>query len=715
MIKLLIALLPFFLLTCAVLPETARADSENSNITLLLTANLNGRFLTTAEDQDRNDPMLIMAQSLIAEQKKRPIDLFLDLGNAFYPGVLSRFSFGAVMMDYLHGLGCGATLISSQDLKIDIGNLEFIQNGKQTVLLSADIRKNEMPVFTPYFIQHIKGKTFAFIGISSKKGFLDVAETELHGVSLVQADEALDSIIAEVEQEKVDHIVLLSGRSTSDNLVLMEKHRTISLCISGGDTFGEIYSAKTSRIDLDSGRSLVTLTNPDRYYVLSLTAKGAIHVDSLESFLPSFHPTTDPRYVEFVQRATLWKQRFAVEGEEKIADSLQQTIAIDDRKVANLLRDRFRAEIAMVDSNSIIPRAISKEVTYSDIIGMVRNMSPIFTFKLTGKELKRVVGNAKGLVVTGTDGITVQRHPIEKDRKYLVCATQLVYDRVKRELDREVPYKNSWRTLSDELLDDLKGKRVISGEDFTYLDDRFRMLMEIQLSNFYDHSTISGGDNPDIPPGMPTGTYHKWGIEDTVDLIVYNQNHKIILTPYIYYIRQDDDYLKNLLRMTFFYTYNIGPHLKPYFKTQMDTVVVEAKGQRPLLFRNTAGAFFETTHIDGKVGIGFEKQSQDPEKPLYAGIETILDARHDILKHLEYRFHLDSFYSLEQLDTGRQQFSANITNAFSFKLNSFAAFSIRHRWYYYSSLENPDEYQDSQILMSLDVNTGFKLYGKGVQ
>ena len=209
---------------------------------------------------------------------------------------------------------------------------------------------------------------------------------------------------------------------------------------------------------------------------------------------------------------------------------------------------------------------------------------------------------------------------------------------------------------------------------------------------------------------MPIDTYHKWGIEDKIDLTVYNQYHKVIFTPYIFYIRQNDDYLKNLLRMTLFYTYNLGPHLKPYYKSQMDTVVVQVNGQRPTLFRNTAGAFFETRHINGKVGIGFEKQSRDPERPLFTGIETILDAKYNIHEHLVYRFHMDTFFSIEQFDTGRQQFSANVTNSFSFKLNSFAAFSIRHKWYYYSSLENPDKYQDSQILMSLDLNTGFKFF-----
>ncbi len=693
-----------------VLPVPAVPAAGNDTVTFLLTANLNGRFMTATADPNTQDPMLIMAQSLIAERKKRHAALYLDLGNAFYPGALSRFSWGSVMMDYLDDFGCSATLVSAQDLKIGIGNLEFIRKDKKTRLLSANIAKKGSPVFTPCFTRTIGGKTFAFIGISSKKGFFDIAETEILGLSLINADAAVSSAIAALGRQKVDHIILLSGLPTADNLLLMARHKSVSLCIGGGDTAGETYSVKASRIDLESGRSLINLTRSDGYYILSFTAGDSIVVNFLKWIKPAYHPTTDPAYTQFVQRLSLWQKRFAAEGEEKVATNLTQKIYIDDEKVANLLRDRFNAEIAIVESNSIMPRVLANEVTYSDIIRMVRNEYPIFTFKLSGKDLKAVAENARGLVITGTDGENVQGYPIDRNRKYLVCATQSVYDRIRDQLNREIRYKNSWRTLSDEIRTDLKGRRVLTRNDFAYLDNRFRVLADIWLSNFYDQSIIDGGSNPDIPPGMPTKTYHKWGIEDKIDITVYNRYHKVIFTPYIFYIRQDNEYLQNLLRGTLFYTYNLSPIVKPYYKSQIDTVLVEVYDKRPVLLRNTAGAFFDFPHFSGKIGIGVEKRTQDPRKPLFTGVETIFDVNYDILRYLIYRFHMDSFYSIRRADIDKHQFSANITNAFSFRLNSFAAFSIQHKWFYYSSLQNSNKYQDSQILMSLDLNTGFKFF-----
>jgi hypothetical protein len=234
--------------------------------------------------------------------------------------------------------------------------------------------------------------------------------------------------------------------------------------------------------------------------------------------------------------------------------------------------------------------------------------------------------------------------------------------------------------------------------------------VDVYLANFYDHASVSRDDDMDIPPGKPADTYEKWGLEDKIDVTVYNQYHKFIFTPYIFYIRQDDNYFQNLLRGTFFYTYNLYPYLKPYHKSQMDTVVKVVDDQRPILFRETFGALFETTYITGKLGIGFEKQTQDPEKPLFSGIETLLNAKYDFLEYLSYTLDIDNFYSLERADVDKRQIRTEITNALSFKLNSFMAFSTKHKWFYFYTKKEGDKYRDSQILLSLDLMTDFKIF-----
>jgi hypothetical protein len=142
----------------------------------------------------------------------------------------------------------------------------------------------------------------------------------------------------------------------------------------------------------------------------------------------------------------------------------------------------------------------------------------------------------------------------------------------------------------------------------------------------------------------------------------------------------------------------------------MDTVVKEVDDLRPLLFRETVGALLETEHITGKMGFGFEKQTQDPEKPLFAGIETIISAKYDFLEYLTYSLDFDNFYSLERGDFEKRQIRTEITNALSFKLNSFMAFSTKHKWFYFYTKEEDEKYRDSQFLLCLDLRTDFKIY-----
>ncbi len=697
----------FFLLftTLWMLPSPVMAGTPE--IQFILTSNLSGRFTTSVTRQEIEDPMLIMAQSLVAEQRKNKADLYVDLGNAFYPGLLSRFSYGSVMMDFLEYFNCAATLVASQDLNIGIGNLEFLNREKRTLLLSANIIKNGNPAFTSYFIKEIKGKKIAFIGISAEKGSVNIAEKKLFNITLKEYGPALTTVLEQIENKGVDHIVLLSGASYPDNLNLMETYKNISLCISGGDATGQLYSLKSQRVDIAEGRSIITLTNPDGFYTLTLFPEKNLTVNKLEFNATAHQSSHDARYMEFIKRLTIWKEKYAVEAKSDISDIFSCDIHVDDTRVANLLRDRFKAEIVIMEKNSVTPGTISGKADCLNIFKLIDDEYPIFTYKITGMELINLYHQEKDMVYTGTDGNLVQGCLIEKKRKYLICSTQPVYDKLARNIDREIKYTNSWRTISDEIKADLKSGRVMGSDDYDYLDRRYRKLIDISLSNFYDYSQISRDEDIETPLGKPAETYEKWGIEDKIVFTIYNRYHKFEITPYIYFIRQDENYFQNLLRGTLFYTYNLSPHLKPYHKSQAETVVQEVDHLRPLLFRETLGVFIEAAHVSGKMGMGFEKQTTDPEKDLIGGLETILSAKYDLYKSISYTLDLDTFYSAFFSD---HQFRGEISNALYYKLNSFMSFSIKYKWFGYYSFQDHQKYTDSQILFFLDLMASFKKY-----
>lgn len=713
------------------IPTVAPAGPLNDQtVTLVLTSNLNGNFTTTEKNQDQEDPMLVMAQALIQEQEKRSADLMLDLGNAFYPGLLSKFSHGSITMDYLGYFGFAATLVSSNDLNIGLGNLEFLTQNRRTVLLSANIEKNGQTVFQPYFTATMKGKKFAFIGITSPGGFLDVAEKQLFDANFANIQNVLTVTIDKLQVEQTDFIVVLSGLSYQENLDLMEKHKDISLCISGGDAEGQLFASKASRVDIESGRSLITLTQPKGYYTLTMTAGEKLEVNTLKTTVPKAEKVAYTQsYNDFIKRLKLWKSQFASEGDQTLVENIPGQFPVNGRQTAELLRHRYGVEVVMLDQKAISSENLTGRVTYSDILAIVNDDFPLFTYRITGKELKKAVADQKDLVTAGIEKDQVQGYPIDDKRDYLICSTQPVYERIAKQSGREIGYKNTWNSISEVISSDLKTEQVIAKNDFEYLDRRIGMTIDLSLSNFLDQAEVSReGDS--VPPGKPKTSYTKWGIEDKIDFTIYNRYHKLVLTPYVYFISKDEEYLQNLLRGTLLYTYNMHPNIKPYQKSQVDTVVqdvvieervvdgveVEERG-RPLMFRETAGALFESKYLNGKLGLGFEKQTKDPAKDLFAGFEGLADSKIELWKDITYIFNLDSFYGFKQDELDNRQFRAEISNALSFKLNSLLAISAKHKWFYFDSneyddegVQYPAEYTESQFLVSLDLKTDFKLF-----
>ncbi len=686
-------------------PCSAMAEPGMS---IVLTSNLEGRFSTAAESQDEKDPMLLLAQSIIAEKNRKHFDLYLDMGNSFYPGPLSRYSYGSVMMDYFTHLNCSATLVSSRDVSIGLTNLEFLSGGRSTKLLSANITRENKPVFTPYIIVNHEKRRIGFIGVTSSDSLFDIADKKVLNIYFNEYLETIKNTAAALKSEGCTDIIVLSGLSYRNNMELMHDIPEISLVISGGDSSGKIFSVPSSRVDLQWGRSILSLTRNDGFYRIELDFDDSITVKSM-SFTPSaYKATSDQSYAEFKKRLTLWKERFAAEENHLLTEKLPPA-SVTDETAAELLRHRHRTEIAIVEKYSIVPQAIYGTVYLSTINSMINNNYPVLTYKLSGADLQKISDQGEDLLITGLKDGKVQGYTISDSRMYTVSSTQSAYDRACRILRKNISYDNTWKTLRDEFEDDIKSEHVISSENFDYLEDRFRILVDLTLSNFYDWSQVNRGDNIDTPPGKPEETYKQWGMEDTLNITIYNRNHNILITPYIYLIKQDEVYLQNLLRGTLLYTYRMSNYVRPYHKSRLDTVVFKVDG-RPMLARETIGASLITDRVTGRIGVGFEKQIQDPENPVLYGIETIVDANFPVTDDIKYLFKLDSFISAEQRKYEKLKSRNEMTNALSLKINSLLGVSLKYKWFKLYSKEIEESYDYSQLLLSIDLNTDFKFF-----
>ena len=682
-------------------------------VSILVTSNLQGKFSLQTDQQDSDDPLLVLAQNIIDERRKKPVDLYLDLGNALYPGVLSKYSSGSIMVDFLDYFSCAAVLVSSKDLQVGIKNLQFIQKNKKVRFLSANILEAGKPLFSSWFVTEAGAERIAFLGISSAKVRFDMAEKDLYDYQLLAAEEALAPQLEEIRAAGIKHVVLLSGQTLQDTAHLLEIYPEIGMALCGGDYSDQFLGGKASRIDLGDGRSIVMADESVDYYRLELELDDVLQLRSFEPRRAVPVAIQNAAYQEFKNRLTLWKEKFAEEENRQVAKLSDMEYGVSDQSFGQLLRDRFNCELGVVEEDTINQVSVKEAIRHADFLGMVNRDYNIFLLSLTGEEIKTVYSRADGLVIAGIEvgkELEIQGSAIVASRDYHIAASQLAMQKIQRLLGRQIDYSNTWMTVTDLLIDDLKTQKVMLRQDYDYLDRRFRTTVDASLSNFIDDSRVKSGDTIDTPSGQPSKSYTKWGLENTVDLTVYNKYHRFVLTPYMFYSRQDDSYLNNILRGTFLYDYSLSDTFRPYNKLRYDTVLEEVEERRPSFLRETMGISAIYKYVNGKLGFGFEQQVQDPSEAAMYGIELIIGARVPFLSHFTYAFDLDSFTGILDEEGGPWQMRSEINNGISAHLNSYLSLSFRHKYFFFNEGLSGESYQNSQFITSLDFNSDWKFW-----
>lgn len=721
----------FISLLAVVLLGARSAFAAGDPLRLIVTSNLEGRFSLMEENQEREDPLLLLAQSIFAERRSGRIDLHLDMGNAFYPGLLSKYSYGALMMDYLDFLSCDATLISSQDLRIGVDNLDFLQRDRKTRMLSSNIIRSKKALFTPYMVRQAGGEAVAVVGLSSQKILFDIAEKNLYDIQIADGKGVLKNALDDMERNGIRHVVLLSGMGFRETLALCAADSRIGLALCGGDNRGGLFGQSISSVELSDGRTVLALPEGNGYYLLELVVETGISIKSVARKPAKYSRTDSNAYREMLGRVSLWKKKLNEEENIVIADTWDKELRLNDEKILPLLRDRFNAELSAVHRNTVSGSTYRGEIKRLDLLGAVNQDYNVFIYSLTGAQIESILDRDEELLIGGIEKGRIQGYGLEKSRSYRFASPQPAFERMGQMLHTRLPYSNSWETMSDVMLADLKENKALLRDDYGYLDRRFRATIDFFISNFIDYSVVRRGREDSPPTGKPEASYRKWGLENRIDLSIYNRYHRITLTPYMNYVllytKEEDAYKfyyqQNLLRGTLLYLLNLYEVVKPYHKSQCDTVVrrverqrseemqeARVKRQRPVEIRETAGLFLYSEIISGKIGAGFEKKVYEPEGKPYAGLEAILNIKYTFFRFLSYTLNVDSFFSGKEARGGAFYIRADIENKLSFNLNTMLAVSFKHRWYYLRSRELARAYVDSQLVTSLDVKTDFKLW-----
>jgi hypothetical protein len=373
-------------------------------VQLVLTSGLEGR-LTVAETGQ--DDALIRLAGAIAMERARPGTIYLDLGNAFYPGVLSKYSYGAVMLDYFRFSDCSATVVSSGDLRLGADGLAFQQKDFPTGLLSANIFRANAPLFKPYQIVQADGRQVALVGLSSVDLVFDIAEQKELGVQIRTPRQVLPELISQLDSQGVQDVIVLSGLSVNDNLALLAAHPRIGLIISGGDNSGVIGKSAVSRIELPDRRSIVFVPSGRNYCRINYDPAGRTVV-SYDVQRPD--KTVENMAVrELRQRIGYWRRRYQAEKSEVLVQ-LDKTVQLDDQRLAHVLRDYSRSDVSLVMPGSVRQGELPETLTPTELGNRVYDEFNVFEYRLRGAHLKTVIASGDFL----QSGLTMEESRVTK-------------------------------------------------------------------------------------------------------------------------------------------------------------------------------------------------------------------------------------------------------------------------------------------------------------
>lgn len=691
---------------------------ESNTLKIFFTSNLEGKFVIESKDED--DPLLNLSSLLLTEQNRNPGSLLIDLGNSFYPGALSKYSYGSVMMDFFHYTGYKSILVSSMDIRIGFENLAFLQKDKKTLLLSSNLLKNQKPIFNPYFeVNAGKKEKIVFIGVSSQKLILNISEKKLRKINIHKIEEAVDSVLSLYEDREHTHFVLLSGLTHEENLMVLKKYPAISAIIGGGDNNGNFSGLNAEQMLLSDGRAIYYLSRKNGYYEADLEVGALFKIKSFY-FKPAKKEqmSDDENFFQLKKRVAIWKDQFTKDNSKKIANLNQNEYILDDEKMSLLMRSYFHTEISLIKIGSVRDSRLSGEINEADLFKLFFTDFPLLKFNLSGRQIKAIYNAQNDFIMNGYDAQKEKIHGyfIDGGQNYTVVSSQSGYEMACEMNEAKIPYRNTWRSFLDLLKWDLA--RVKSFPDFDVAaenDSHFFSHIQFNFSLFYDQSSIKKGGDISTPAGQPDISYSQLGIESSLTWVLYNRWHQITFNPYLNFEKktqkdQPDEFINNLFRGTLVYRLNCDFFLKPYQKSQLDTVVKKVDGERPTLIRETVGSSIGSDIIEGNLGFGFEKKVHAPVLDPQYGMEVLLKLKWSILDNLVFKSSIDFFWSQDENNKSLSSFKTQAQTGFYFNFTDDFGISIRYNWFYYYSGEYKQSYSYSQIFTAVDLKTDFKVF-----
>jgi 2',3'-cyclic-nucleotide 2'-phosphodiesterase (5'-nucleotidase family) len=158
--------------------------------------------------------------------------LLVDMGDVFHGTNLAILNKGKAVADVMNEMSYDAMVPGNHDFNYGQIHLETLKSNLRFPMISANITREGKPVFLPYMLKEVQGKTLAFIGITAAD---TAVKTNPEGIEGLEFSDEMQTVRETVKtlKGKADSIILLSHSGSAIDERIANEIEGIDLILGG--------------------------------------------------------------------------------------------------------------------------------------------------------------------------------------------------------------------------------------------------------------------------------------------------------------------------------------------------------------------------------------------------------------------------------------------------------------------------------------------------
>jgi hypothetical protein len=596
-----------------------------ARVRMLFTWDARGQTGLAPVDSTKAPSPWIRRWAMVAEGARDPSTIVLDLGNTFYPGYLSRFSYGSLIAEILNQTGVAARRVTVRDFSRGRERLTVLAARARYPFVCTNLvdAQSGRPLFSPSARVRVDGREIRILAVVRPEPVRD----ERQEMRIDDPVESLRAAIGADSGRPADLTVCLCDRGVLSRHPELPAIAQIDVFVCGEDAFSSSVRPATRMEELDNGARIV--------YVPPLQAGiGRLELQTDDEPPTASYAVDTTAAVDTACLHRLdalhrkWSALYRQESSDTIVVMDSALTQDQTAVVGNLLREKTRAEVAVFARSLVGSSPIPATISVQDLDRLLNASPDLYMMRLRGRDIERARA-MEGLAWVGIEDDEIEGRELESDRPYRVVASEEAKVAILQTIRRRYPLSRV-RPLFvslDEALRRQLVQRSRGGYDFGHLQRRPRLAAELEMETSRKRVRVSNPDSVSSLSGATYEPFSAWDIDVKAPLTLYNYRHELEFKPRLQYAAANDKVGRNDLELRLDYTLGPMPVFKPYASARYETyVTLPPEESRPVKIRTTLGARMTLADWEVRLGFGAEKGTMgDDPNPFAPFFEVFED------------------------------------------------------------------------------------------